>query len=404
MLKRIDSIRGEVQRDDSNMNFEEITMYLAQLEKENAGKTYEELLEEKEFSIDAMKLGELLIEEPVDEVVSLAVLEKVDSVLLAEAFLFASKKQQKESKKRIEENDLSTTELALNEKDQVELQKNLYKNWVRLLIEDGNSFLGVEQVSNKDGYFFSTKAKMHTLFAQEINNYRNGLNHAIKIVKNKIMLTIGIVGAGVDEEYFLENGAKKIITIENNSYFREKLSQNLEKYMAKDRDEFFENKNIDELEPEGRLYLEESSEIFAALDKMIKDDRKVDTIYVSSLFHHFDDALLSILFNMMKEVLNDDGHLAFTLKELGELEEKGVSLIRDETRFMRKGKEKLRVNHNAFLSPDGQIRHFRDANEIERIAEEAGFSHRSMSHFNVENHDVPGDIQKFLNFIFKKKH
>jgi len=412
MLDRIDAIGKAIMDEESKVNLDEVFEFL-KAEEERVGEiSYQEYLDNETFEgVPPRFATQLRSKASILKAIMGAVKDKISSVDLAQGFLCASQRVKKVSEKAIATQNFSNIDFAEGgEKNYKWLEEQQYENWGRLLIPPGESFLGLEHIDydelHRKGLYLFTGSDHQTQFSGEVINYRNGPSNLVEIVRDKIMLTLG-AGAGADEEAFIKNGAR-VMTVDGSSFVRYNLQDKFSGNIINNKDDFF-NEN----ESGKALYIEEdTTDMFNALDKMIEEGRKVDTVYAHSALHYFDISELKKLLSMIKQVLIPGGHFCFAIKSPGaSLDGVGIRVINTTSSVKEIINDELngkigepdieKVLNRGYLNPDGQIRFFRDSEEIQKIVGSVGFKPRKITSGFVENYEKQGGVQQFDYFIYK---
>jgi SAM-dependent methyltransferase len=417
MLENIDSIREVLEHDSSKIKLDEISEYLHELTKQY--ENFDELLEDKN---QATKEGRKLSTRFSNPNISLlrgtilAVQEGVNSQIYADAIIQNGRREKRSVDKNIKQEELSTTPLSLpgeNNENHTWLEENKYKNWGRLLIPEGENFLGLESIDydelhRRGMYLFSDTDDIAT-FARKVENYQNGPSGQMKIIDDKLVLTLG-PGAGNDEEFFIANGAR-VVSLEGSEYMRNKIKEKFkgEGILSEDLETILDENN------EQKWYLEEESpSFFEGMEKLAEQGAQFDTLYFHSAAHYFDEPTLKKFFKLAHTIIKPGGHIAGAFKAIdATLDGEGIQLMdkrvlnkTDDPRYMLEPEKKEQQEtrrERGWFNPDGQTRFFRDPEVLHEIFEESGFKKRSRESRTVENYETYGVDQEFDYYIYKKE-
>lgn len=397
MIKRFDFIQRSAEESSINLDevyakSESIKHSLDESSKKNNNNLIDEIAEHIGITSRSSEFGEHLFQAKsiYDFHKSLKGIKCTPDEYIA-AFLNAAKRKREELRNFLE--GTQTRPIANPDNPEFRNLLVLYKvrSWlVAIGILDEVSYDTIYKMS---GYNFTHKENPN-LFAQHTANYINGTpEEPILLVKNKRILSVG-AGNGVDEKYFLKEGAETVNIIESSPYALKLLSQTRASIDSKLRNQF--------------IIPDSPKDIISMLKGYIERNIKFDTAYCHSVLHYFDDPTLKYIVGLIKECLNENGHLSVALKAPGAiLDGNGIPLINDTEIISRRHKDDQRITHlRGWLNNDTQSRFFRDREPlIDLICSVEGggtkFQTRSDESFFIENYDTEG-IQQFFRMQFKK--
>lgn len=417
MLEKIDSIRDVINHDSSNIKLDEISEYLEELTKKY--ENFDNLLEDKDQGTpEAKKLSTKLSNPNISLLrgTMAAVQEGVNSQIYTDAIIQKGRREKRLAERNLNQGTLSTKDLSLpgeEEENHKWLEKNKYKNWGRLLIPEGKNFLDLENIDydelhRRGMYLFSNTDDIAT-FAKTAENYQNGPEGKMKIIEDKLVLTLG-PGAGNDEEFFIGNGAR-IVSLEGSQFMRNKLREKFkgEGILSDELETILEENN------EKKWYLEEESpSFFEGMEKFAEQGIQFDTLYFHSAAHYFDKPTLKKFLKLAHKIIKPGGHIAGAFKAINAtLDGEGIQLMdkrvinkTDDPRYLfendKQEAQETRREHG-WLNPDGQTRFFRDPDVLHEIFEECGFKKRSRESRTVDDYETYGVNQEFDYYIYKKE-
>ncbi len=211
--------------------------------------------------------------------------------------------------------------------------------------------INYDQIHKLSGYNFTHK-KQPNLFAQNTSNYVNGdPENPTFLVKDKNILSIGS-GNGIDEKFFLENGAKKVEVIESSRYALSLITKTRDSIQNR-----LKNKLVIPSSPQ---------DMISSLDDYLQQGIKFDTIYCHSVLHYFDDPTLKHIISLIVQCLNEGGYFSFATKLPGAtLDGNGIPLINDVESIKRRDDSIQNIVHlRGWLNNDTQCRFFRDRDSL----------------------------------------
>ncbi len=241
-------------------------------------------------------------------------------------------------------------------------------------------------------YLFMDRKSPNIFTTNTVFPYTNGSG---PIIKGKDVVVLGS-GYGSDDIAFLRHGAKSVRSVDDSAYAQKRLKERKNNLHVS-----LSNKLIMTSKPTGMI---------AYLESLVELGTQVDTIYGNSVLHYFDNPAFVYVLELVRRCLKPNGYLAFAIKlPRSDYHGEAIGLIKDE-RTTEDERMKSRVFQSTWLNSDGQVRHFRDREELERQVQNSnkneydGFklSRRSTAEFNVENYDTEGSTQPFGFMLFKK--
>lgn len=248
-------------------------------------------------------------------------------------------------------------------------------------------------------YHFMNAQHPNAFATNVVLPYRNGPHQDTSIIKGKNVLVLGS-GAGEDDLKFIDEKANRVIAVDSSSLALKKLRKK-----AKRR---IEGPKLRE-----RLQIPEAPQnMVSVLEGMEDRGDTVDTVYSHSSLHYFDNTRFVELMALIRNCLNVGGHLAFAIKLPGStFDGDGIKLVEDVSDLSSSpdARATQRIYQRTWLNKDGQIRHFRDMEELMRLIELSNkelpettkLRFVSSTMHKVDGFDTEGK-QEFGYFIYKK--